>query len=201
MRLGRKYEIATLRQEAIRALTIDYPRNLHAFLNQGDRPAVDGHICDIISLAREQDVLSILPAAFYYCVGNASLAQILRGWQGHNSLLKQLSIEDQHTCVLGESMLIDYQCNQLFGWLHDGSGPNQDCDKWENCQAAIQDTIRELWTPEPFLRAFDPWEYDRHFCARCDEDFHARWEQAQRLLWERLPVIFSLPPWHELHGE
>lgn len=72
IRMGRKYELEQLRNEALVRLTSEFPIKMEAWESL---PPVythlverDGLLFDIVNLALENDIRSILPSAYYLCV-------------------------------------------------------------------------------------------------------------------------------------
>jgi hypothetical protein len=79
IRLGRKYNIENLLDSAVSRLTFENPTTLKeydALLPEIEKYATTrivqypGIFFDIVSLARENDILSVLPAAYYRLVLN-----------------------------------------------------------------------------------------------------------------------------------
>lgn len=72
LRLGKKYEIDYLRDEALTRLTSEFPRTLKEMQLLPPEYSYIKHqkgiLYDIINLARETAVYSILPVAFYLCL-------------------------------------------------------------------------------------------------------------------------------------
>jgi hypothetical protein len=72
IRMGRKYEIDYLREEALVRLTTEFPTTLtewdklpHFYTQIVHQ---NGILFDIINLALQNDIKSILPAAYYLCI-------------------------------------------------------------------------------------------------------------------------------------
>jgi hypothetical protein len=64
VRLGRKYELSTLYEEAMRRLRVDFPSDLAAWRTRYPRKDMSKKdLIDIINLAVEQNLQSLLPAA------------------------------------------------------------------------------------------------------------------------------------------
>jgi hypothetical protein len=96
LRLGSKYEFQHLREEALVRLRAEFPTTL----GDWDRLPSDfthiqeqkGILFDIVNLALEQGLLSILPAAYYLCIQDdivcdgfsISLESILNSFSGKN---------------------------------------------------------------------------------------------------------------------
>jgi hypothetical protein len=78
VRLGRKYELSTLYEEAMRRLRSDFPSDLPAWRkaclkkNRNFKPS-KRNLIDIINLAVEQNLLSLLPTAMLALCRRVSL--------------------------------------------------------------------------------------------------------------------------------
>jgi hypothetical protein len=75
IRLGRKYDIDHLRDEALLRLTVEFPTTLSEWENLAPNYTQiiheeenDGLLYDIVNLAHQNDIKSILPAAYYLCL-------------------------------------------------------------------------------------------------------------------------------------
>jgi len=71
LRLGSKYEINHLREDALFRLRADFPTTLDNWDELCGHKHIleeDGILYDLINLAIEQGLWSILPAAYYFCI-------------------------------------------------------------------------------------------------------------------------------------
>lgn len=131
MRLGRKYKIHHLRDEAINRLRSEFPSSLEEWLLAGESfthliPDRSIHF-DIINLARENDLPYLLPAAFISCHITLTYQQMLQGVCRDDGTLVTLSTEDQRLMMLGWHALIEMQFKETFKWM----------DEAKNCNAIV----------------------------------------------------------------
>ncbi|KAF8216824.1 hypothetical protein K438DRAFT_1536917, partial [Mycena galopus ATCC 62051] len=111
IRLGRKYDFNYLLEPAVACLTSQYPTTLIALA------AVRGRVqefktiqwfrgieFDIIALARENKILSILPYA-YYCLAE-KFTLLFDGTQREDGTLASLCPDDFRACTVGQQKLL-----------------------------------------------------------------------------------------------
>jgi hypothetical protein len=203
--MGNKYDITALRAEATRRLTADYPSTLGEYndssLDSRMIETYSGCTVDAVDLAREFNLLRLLPAAFYQCCRDYTYRQILQGRQRPGGSVTILSVEDQETCLLGKETLMASQVHETFRWLEidaqDGA-----CTT-ETCISARRKIFQSLWYPEPKCAALFSWKLDwnSQLCEDCAVTCPPRHEAGRAAIWSALPSIFGLPDWQELLKE
>jgi hypothetical protein len=77
-----KYEITQLRKEAVARLTFEFPSTLEQWDNVSTEmmrliTRENGIVFDIIQLARQHDLLAVLPAAFYTIVAEYGMEEVM----------------------------------------------------------------------------------------------------------------------------
>src|SRR5882762_622108 len=98
----------------------------------------------VINLARECNLLSILPAAFYLCCWHASATDIFRGVLLDNGTRCIMSPADQEACITGRFTLLETQANKTWKWLH----PTQalvSCHTPEKCRTEREALFWRIW--------------------------------------------------------
>ncbi|KDQ56550.1 hypothetical protein JAAARDRAFT_207676 [Jaapia argillacea MUCL 33604] len=202
LRLGRKYCIDDLRGDALSCLETDFPCTLKEYLKFGrDWQAIDGSCgttIEVIRLAREVDLLKILPVAFYVTSEFDSpmwLELAFDGKRQDDGTVVKLSSEDQARLVNGRERLVRAQAKHSFSWL-DGCVPN----KKAGCRWAKAKLLRKLWYPCPQVVALSPWdeEWESGLCTECIAAAKHAFEEGKKQVWDELPAIFDLPPWGTL---
>ncbi|KIM44261.1 hypothetical protein M413DRAFT_443281 [Hebeloma cylindrosporum] len=111
MRLGRKYELKAVYEEAMRRLRGDFPSDFHAWKSaclKQDRNFLPGKrtVIDIINLAVEQNLLSLLPAAMLTLCRSLPLEDILLGVELVDNARAPLLPRAMHMCIKGRTKLL-----------------------------------------------------------------------------------------------
>ncbi|KIJ57867.1 hypothetical protein HYDPIDRAFT_103709 [Hydnomerulius pinastri MD-312] len=202
LRLGKKYEIPRLFDEACARIKECYPASLFTllFLPLDLKHPISGrdkYGFQLINLAREFGLLSLLPVAMYLCVRSCPLSAILDGYHFKGSFYT-LSLDNQRSCIMGRDKLLELQ-SITFGWLKRRRGC---CLDEVKCAFGNYMTISELWSPDlphfrdPFMR-WDP-KWDSRFCQNCLIYCHREIEDGRESAWDALPSAFGLGSWEEL---
>jgi hypothetical protein len=79
VRLGTKYAFIKLRDDAMSRLSYEYPNNLEGFMRDSDWTRIDIHHhvleLDILNLAWEHRIYTILPVLYLNISGNFTLVR------------------------------------------------------------------------------------------------------------------------------
>lgn len=204
LRLGNKYNISVLKDDALKKLKHDFPSTLDdwdqlqdSYPNIEYTPNLHRYV---INLARETGCIDcVLPAVFYAVFEHEGANQAL-------SDIGPLRFEDQMTLVRGWTKGIDYQ-QSIMGWLFDdyaSSSLYESCQQMRECKAARADVIKDdiISSPVPELHGVLNWksaEWDRiDMCSTCKVAAEAAHEASRWKFWEELPIFFGLPKWEDL---
>jgi hypothetical protein len=203
LRLGTKYEIVHLKTEALRRLYNDFPPTFnqvdHLYFGKNQLiERYNGIAVDVVKLARDNNISSILPAALYW-LSRYSFDSIISGKRRPDRTISILSIEDQKTCILAKEKLIRLQVVETFGWLNlldDGQYPGCVGD----CAGQKRDIFRQFWLPTPSCSALQPFKqsWAKAMCATCVADSSQKHNAGRERVWNQLPSIFGMRPWVEL---
>lgn len=200
LRLGRKYELDSLREEAIFRLSAHYPSTLTDFDNRGDTLSLiedpDEVIGDVISLAYENGLHAILPAAYVICCQNYTFKDILQG-----KLIK-LSAEERTTCLLGWKNIIDIQHLEVLTLIQ--PGPTPLCVRPGLCSEVKNAlyrkiTISGVTSVTPMEKLGCDWEVG--LCSHCIAVRQGKHDICRKIIWESLPTWLELPKWEVLLKE
>ncbi|KAJ7741480.1 hypothetical protein B0H14DRAFT_2989301 [Mycena olivaceomarginata] len=212
--LGRKYDFKALFDIAVERLAFENPTTLEEYVALLDalRPAIwktvdhsttwivhyAGIHYNMLTLARENNLLAILPCA-YYRFAKGSLESIFREIQSPDGTVSTLSSSDRITCALGHERLLQVQwqsCSSL-GWLIAWK-PVPDCKDVSRCQQWQQSILNTILTSTK-VHSFILVSYvQRGFCAPCAQLGGTALTAGRAKMWEDLPSFFNLPPWSEL---
>ncbi|KAF7297745.1 hypothetical protein MKEN_01398100 [Mycena kentingensis (nom. inval.)] len=205
LRLSKKYDIAAFRQRCLQLLKYDFPITFPKYsmaykslfsakiAYAGPLP-VSVALVEVINLAREAGLYSILPAAFYRFLNFTRLGEF------SNQIMQALSLADQVVCLQGHARMTDTYARTPLSWL-DGI-PCEDCTDDGDCYAARNEMIRELGTDNTSIlhHFFENWDevWDDHFCKHCVVNAKQEHHHQVQYYWKLLPGYFNLPPWEEL---
>ncbi|KAF8216780.1 hypothetical protein K438DRAFT_403438 [Mycena galopus ATCC 62051] len=206
IRLGRKYDFKDLFDSAVALLQSEYPTTLQEYDAMAKRfvsvEISPGLGFDIISLATENNILFLLPAAYYCLLEDFSLIELFDGMSRADGTVARLSDLDLRRCVIARERLLVKQCqpDYTFGWARREFGG---CTKPTQCRTlrdgvlseySEQAEIEALALPSDILDGFK-------FCAACTRHAYECIIAGRKKIWDELPDIFDLPPWDELKNE
>jgi len=190
-----------LRNEAMARVEFDYPSSLQAFdvtQNNAEHTFITGHfsVFDVINIAREADVLRLLPVAFYKAC-TLPFDDIFDGIHRGDGPRACLSMEDQKNCIKGWRTLMTMQMKKTFGWL-DPDHPVNSCQTPARCDILRKNIRlgRRTWDG----KALEPWNksWGQHLCCHCERQAKSGYDMGRGKVWENLPAVFGLPMWNEI---
>ncbi|KAJ7125106.1 hypothetical protein C8R44DRAFT_669154 [Mycena epipterygia] len=214
--LGRKYDFRDMLDSAVARLTFENPTTLEkydALIRHDGKYATTriadhaGILHDILTLARENNILSVLPCAYYRTSLYHTQETLFDGIPRRDGSLAALAPIDQRRCVLGRTKLLKaqvepgYPCEWLHSWPDDGCADIKLCGEIRD--ASLRDytgslNLRALRTYTAQERRLQP---RNGFCNACQQHMKESVEAGRRKMWEDLPSFFDLPPWTELKND
>ncbi|KAJ7782687.1 hypothetical protein B0H16DRAFT_1493980 [Mycena metata] len=193
VRLGRKYEFTALLRSAVERLNFDHPTTLKELSLRLPIPGrilrYPGIVIDVITLARENNILSVLPEAYYRALRHTQ-ADIFDGVPRGDTTVASLASIDQRRCVVGREALLvkQFQRSYTLGWLANWDYPAAECLNPARCSTQ-RASLLSLYLNNPKIRIFAAMPRKSTLAGR---------EKA----WNELPNIFGLSPsWDELKNE
>ncbi|KAJ7018341.1 hypothetical protein C8F04DRAFT_392071 [Mycena alexandri] len=208
IRLGRKYDFHDLLHSALARLIFENPTTLeeHDALLIGKtayKPTrivtYRGLLMDIITLARENNILTVLPCAYYRAVTHYSPKELFDGFEKTSV---SLAPAEQRQCILGRDSLIKgrFEPRYTLGWLKkwdftDCSSPTK-CSQARSARLHFYMECNPLW----ILHRYKSQEKNL-FCSECERHTNDLTTSGRKKLWEDLPGFFELPPWNELNND
>ncbi|KAJ7177496.1 hypothetical protein C8R43DRAFT_872384 [Mycena crocata] len=198
IRLGRKYAFAELLNSAVARLTFVNPITLEDY----DTPCASERIVgysgiriDMLTLARETNILTALPCAYLRVVTSYTLVNLLDGSKRSDGTTASLTAVDQRECLLGREKLLKAQVQKdsgyTFGWMR--SSAFDDCTNPTRCGPLRAACIR-ICMDNLCVNALIKVSTLCNPCKRHMED-------GREKIWENLPTFFGLPPWNELKND
>lgn len=203
LRLGNKYKIEVLRAEALKRLFHEYPLEVRDFDEMGHWSMIESGawvISDTVKLAREQNLLSVLPVALYIVCRDYSAEEIMGSIsKSDGSLRPVLNSVDQCLCLAAYVRLLQTQGDTTLSWINSSSSYPH-CEDSSTCCAVRQRLICKIFFPVAALGGLGYWEQDweERMCESCvaiAKDLH---DEGRANFWDALPSIFDLPEWAEL---
>ncbi|KAJ7442462.1 hypothetical protein FB451DRAFT_1057514 [Mycena latifolia] len=200
VRLCRKYDLSDILQTIVERLTHENPTSLEeydALITPGTGAYMPTRITplrglyfDTVTLARENNLLSVLPCAYYRVLLSSSPTGIFDGAERGDGTLATLSTIDQRRCSAGRAAILRLQwdAGNTFGWIQESTSVEETgCTDLANCR-------RKKLT---FFKSTD----SLNLCHVCTQDAKTKIIAGRQKMWELLPTFFDLPPWDELKNE
>ncbi|KAF9021981.1 hypothetical protein BDZ89DRAFT_1137623 [Hymenopellis radicata] len=216
LRLATKYLCHNLRTDIIAHFALIYPSKradlleAHPLVPAAPAGATNWHhSLEAVVIARENDVITFLPCAFYL----ASLLPL----PAYIPYLPRLPIPDQYRLMNGRTRLTDAISPGPYQWQASATY-YYDCEN-EQCQktrfGALQQALRR--GPRVLRLFLEPMPHeDMRRCSEDDDDEEVesgqicndcgdgweKWEKKQyNSVWDQLPAYFSLGSWGDIKDE
>ncbi|KAJ7745667.1 hypothetical protein B0H16DRAFT_1557782, partial [Mycena metata] len=208
LRLGRKYDFGPVLETVVERITHENPTTLEGYDALKTRNAYhptrivhyQGLLYDTITLAGENNLLSVLPCAYYRALVGTMPAEIFDGVPRGDGSVATLSPTHQRACNLGRTALLRAQWawGNTFGWTDD-SPEEIGCEDPFGCAQKKYAFFRrhvERGSLAPFCSV--AYVDSLSLCAMCTPDVKAKMIAGRQRMWDLLPAYFDLPPWSEL---
>lgn len=195
LRISTKYNMVKLRRKCISLLSEKFPSTLagcDAVLAQ-QRQYDASAIVRIIPLARENNVPSILPWAYYLCT-NISMVDLLA-----NTVL---SWQDRCLCLVGKERLWEVQKSATHSLLFNFARAPQclvSCVSKLPARMNWREAEELRMSPHP-LEPYLDWQA-LHVCQKCLAAAEAQHKAGREKVWELLPSFFQLGSWADIHKD
>lgn len=156
---------------------------------------------DVINLARETGIISILPTTFLQFInGNIFFDHIIKGALRADGSLARLSENDQLLCLNAWNEILSLRVDVIFGpWL-DSTVTN--CADQKQCLTNRLTLASEIYRNLSYGKdAFKYWDdgWTKSMCDdACLKESARLYRQGREKAWQQLPSLFGLPGWKEL---
>ncbi|KAJ7125132.1 hypothetical protein C8R44DRAFT_874968 [Mycena epipterygia] len=211
IRLGRKYDFRELLNIAIGRLAFENPTTIQEFdarvAPNLSTPArivyYPGILYDMITLARENDIFTVLPCAYYRAILTHDWAAVFGGVPRGDGTSATLSPIDQQTYTVGREKLLyaQFANGNTFGWIRSWNSrvgctnPGM-CNAWRNRICIIF-----LAAVPRFWGTLHAQRLRASLCTSCVQHAEKSLAAGRIRMWEALPSMFDLPPWSELKND
>ncbi|KAK7052254.1 BTB domain-containing protein [Favolaschia claudopus] len=210
VRIGRKYDVQNLLKPVVQRLAREHPTTFENYeaTTQVHRHTIswtsnqvshyEGLIFDIVTLARANNLLTLLPCAYLRVVLFCDLAWILDGVTKDDGSKVTLSFQDQRACILGRQKLqqAQWEHEPFASWIR-SSTPAAGCKRPEFCTRRLgviyEAVVHNGMMLPPFLLV----GYNI-LCTVCQPHHLRIMKDAREKMWQNLPTFFDLPPWADL---
>ncbi|KAI0091090.1 hypothetical protein BDY19DRAFT_933662 [Irpex rosettiformis] len=215
LRIGTKYGLDTILQEALRRISTCYPADLHAL--QKHPPC--SSTCPIIwntedpiavfHLARQLDLDRLIPAALYKCANEVQITSLFSASTGKNGRLHTLSLEELQDCIQARDILTveNVSLYDIFSDFH----PVTLCIRWDPVTyiTPCADTMKDMVVAahsngftrgERAFRRLKKWmngyqtSASPSLCSGCAFDLAFQVEERQTEVWTGLRERFCSNP-------
>ncbi|KAF8216803.1 hypothetical protein K438DRAFT_1797869 [Mycena galopus ATCC 62051] len=208
IRLGRKYDLKYLFDSAVARLTAAFPATLEDAEATDDLTAPTSQtfepyramLFDVITLASETNILSVLPLAYYCATQVEGLSGLLKGIKREDGTVASLPAVDLYRCVVGQRRISikQFEPGYTFGWVR--AWESDDCTDPEQCRMS-REAVIFMYLDRLDLIALAPRDLDFNLCVACARHTAEYMGAGQKKIWDELPEIFDLPPWNELKND
>ncbi|KAJ6593476.1 hypothetical protein B0H19DRAFT_976247 [Mycena capillaripes] len=213
IRLGRKYDFRNLLDSAVGRLTYENPATLKEYDALCDPVTprkytptrivpYPGLLFDIVTLAQDNYIVSVLPCAYYRLVLKG-LNDFLDGIARDDGTVASLAPVDLGRCIRGRERLLHAQLQPGYtcGWY-------QSWKRAKNCNLGpcIKTLDKRLRTHlnhrTPSMKALGHFlptaSNNKDLCATCKQNISELNAAGREKTWNELPGLFDLPAWNEL---
>ncbi|KAJ7782647.1 hypothetical protein B0H16DRAFT_1446950 [Mycena metata] len=212
IKLGRKYDFRKLLDAAMERLEFENPTTLSEYEARLTKNTphysptrivpYPGIILDMLTVARENNILTALPCAYYRAL-TMPLASLFDGIPRGDGTVSSLAEAERRQCILSYQKLLGTQFRPGYSlaWVNtwaveDSCAFPKQCNEVRNALRRYfseQPKIYLLWNPLPttVLCAVA--------CVPCEKRTIDAMKEGRKKAWDELPSFFSLAPsWNEL---
>ncbi|KAJ7183258.1 hypothetical protein C8R46DRAFT_883890 [Mycena filopes] len=199
LRLGRKYEIAILEDDAIARMHTEFPTTVHEWelriikKGLGTIHEYPGVYVDLLNLAYDEGVFTCIPMLAVKCVELYSL--LFAGVERADGSRVKLPDSTKITLALGKErvcQLHERYKREIEEYVAPKCG-RRDCAGIKSCV-----TPSRLEGCSLNSLVFAIWPMVATSCGKCNKAITSHWDRIREAAWKELPGIFGLSGWNEL---
>ncbi|KAJ7935144.1 hypothetical protein B0H13DRAFT_2262288 [Mycena leptocephala] len=161
-----------------------------------------GILFDMITLARENNIVSALPCAYYRALHTHVLHTVFDGIPRGGGTTAFLAPVDQRRTVLGRDVLLRAQAKHgyTWGWLCSEfkDGDNGKCTDPQICTPMRTQQLRKYHDTVSLWALSRSPSGSSSYCASCCKNFQESSTAGREKIWNELPGFFGLPSWAKL---
>ncbi|KAJ7196475.1 hypothetical protein GGX14DRAFT_672490 [Mycena pura] len=208
VRLGRKYEMAAVKNNATWRIHYEFPNTFNSWVQvRNGLTKIElqpGRILDLLNLVYEYEIRSSVPTLAFECLNTASLECLMKDeTRRRDGSCVSLAPHIKLTLAIAVERIVNQQ-RTLFQWLDDDTIlPHTQCDSRTDCTKQRQELYRTImWGIEGDRYLwFSPWDDvdgTEGLCRKCSSVGEGAFKDTASKMWEFLPSFFQLPQWGEL---
>jgi hypothetical protein len=211
-RIGNKYMITDLREEAVSRICNTYPTTLDEWVRihrSDDEPiphGLDGDalvtMADLWSLAQvshEGHLYSALPAIYLEFADFDSAALLGASCIDFTTPLSKNLLK---AVIGGRENLILSQRDMIFSWLGKKYVSPAGCKRSDKCRLARLEVAQDRFVAGVDVQLFGQTKWQDSFmkdlCIVCKADAQRAYNEGSSKYWDHIPVAFGLGTWAEL---
>ncbi|KAK7025080.1 BTB domain-containing protein [Favolaschia claudopus] len=203
IRLGRQYRYEYLYESGLDRIRTEFPSTLEKYDEATNSyqtiEPYNGLSRDILSLASEDKILSVLPGA-YYNATKFGLEELLRGIERPDGTMSFLSTADLTKCLLAREKIFvtQFQPGYTLGWARRWEFGG--CTTPAKCRAEREGILAMYMDAATVDALMKPGDLEDHgLCLTCTTTAHECIRAGRKRMWDELPTFFGLPPWDRLN--
>ncbi|OBZ75019.1 hypothetical protein A0H81_05172 [Grifola frondosa] len=200
IRLGHKYAIEHLVDQALSLLKTEYPTSLTSWLVRWHKDYAckeDMDPIEVVYLARLTQTSSLLPTALYRCCQLES--RLVEGTHRPDGTHVQLTADDLKRCMAGKTILVQEQVRVMLGCFD--WEVSSTCNTKPRCRRSFLQAIAHVRNFPDIMAEFDPFRemdsadwFDKFggLCDDCCNMFDGRVREARNDVWSNLPAYMDV---------
>ncbi|KAJ7108756.1 hypothetical protein C8R44DRAFT_714111 [Mycena epipterygia] len=208
LRLGRKYDIPEVKQDALSRIHYEFPSDLETWTAIGDGDTkIECHVgiyVDLLNLAYECGIYSSIPTLALTCLQTHNLETLLTSVPRADGSCVNLPDATKLTLAIALERILVFQRESLAWMDGDAVIPHTSCASPVACTQEkmflnhtvawrVKDKIDLTYT-------IDGWDalWSDKLCDVCEEAAMDNYNTSREKGWELLPSFFGLPGWKDL---
>jgi hypothetical protein len=211
-RIGHKYMVTDLREEAVSRIFKTYPTTLNDWdkihydeeepISNGLDSDALGVLADLWRLARvshEGHLYSALPAIYLECACFDTGGLLGASWI---DFTEPLSKDIVKVVITGKEELKRFNRDMVFSWFGKKHVAPVGCKRFDGCRLARLLLAQDHFTVDTDVQLFGQarWRdsFTKDLCNVCKVEAKRAYDEGSSKYWDNVPVAFGLGSWTEL---